>query len=104
MSIQIEIQPEAQEQLAALGQWWRTHRSAAPSMVLDELERLVKLLADNPEIGRTYSHGGLANIRCLRLRKTPYLIYYHYEAGGDVVTIVSAWSGARRRRPPIKAP
>ena len=62
MSIQIEIQPEAQEQLAALGQWWRTHRSAAPSLVLDELERVLELLADNLEVGRCYSHGGLANI------------------------------------------
>ncbi len=104
MNIKIEIQPEAQEQLAALDQWWRSHRSAAPSQVLDELERAIGLLADNPEIGRKYADGGLSNIRYLRLRRTPYLLYYHYEAGSDVVTIVSAWSGARQRRPPIKAP
>mgnify|MGYP001034219991 CR=1 FL=1 len=104
MSIKVEIQPEAHEQLAALDQWWRTHRPAAPTLVLDELERAIGLLKDNPEIGRNYTHGGLSNIRYLRLRKTPYLLYYHYESGGDAVTIVSAWSGARHRRPPLKAP
>ncbi len=104
MSVEIEIQPEAQEQLVVLDQWWRSHRPAASSLVFDELDRVIGLLANNPEIGRKYTHGGLSNIRCLRLRKTPYFIYYHYETGADVVTIVSAWSGARQRRPPIKAP
>ena len=69
--------------------------------MLNELERVVDMLTDNPEIGRLYSRGGLQNIRCLRLRKTPYMIYYQYEPGGDVATIVSAWSAVRKQRPPI---
>ena len=104
MGIRGDIQPEAQEQIAQLDQWWRKNRPAAPSLVVDELERLVDLLGDAPEIGSPYSLGGLKNIRRLRLRRTPYMIYYHYEPGGDVATIVSVWSAMRRRRPPIKAP
>lgn len=103
MSIRVEIQPEAQEQIAALDLWWRTHRSAAPSLVLDELERVFGLLAEAPEIGRPYTHGGLRHIRCLRLRRTPYMLYYHYEPGGEVATIVSAWSAMRELSPPIKS-
>lgn len=104
MSVRVEIQPEAQEQIACLGKWWRVNRPWAPFLVLDELERLIGLLTDAPEIGQPYTHGGLKNIRRLRIRKTPYFIYYHYTPGGDVATIVSAWSAMRRHRPRIKAP
>lgn len=104
MSVRVDIQPEAEEQIAALDRWWRTNRPAAPALVLDEMERLIALLAESPEIGRPYTHGGLRNIRWLRLRKTPYLLYYHYESGDDVATIVSVWSAMRNQRPPIISP
>lgn len=71
---------------------------------MDELERVVAMLAEAPELGSPYSKGGLKNIRRLRLRRTPYMIYYHYEPGREVVTIVSAWSGMRKLAPPIESP
>lgn len=104
MPVRIDIQPEAEEQIAALDRWWHTNRPAAPGLVLDEVERLLGLLAESPEIGRPYTRGGLQNIRWIRLRRTPYLLYYHYEPGSEVATIVSAWSAVRRRRPPITSP
>lgn len=104
MSVRVDIQPEAEEQIAALDRWWRTNRPAAPGLVLDEVARLTELLAESPEIGRPYAHGGLQNIRWLRLRRTPYLLYYHYEPGCEVATIVSAWSAMRNQRPPITPP
>jgi plasmid stabilization system protein ParE len=104
MRLRVEVAPEAQEQLERLDRWWRQNRPAAPTLVVDELERLVGMIAETPEIGVPYAQGGLMNVRRLRLRRTPYLLYYHYVSGNDVARIVSAWSAMRKRRPSIKAP
>jgi plasmid stabilization system protein ParE len=101
MSIRIEILPEASQQLEHLDDWWRAHRPAAPSLVIEELERILGVLADTPEIGIPYRRGGMRHLRRLRLCRTPYQIYYQYLPGSDVVSIVAAWSAVRRRRPPI---
>jgi hypothetical protein len=62
---------------------------------LDEFDRVVAFLGDQPEIGVPYISPGIERVRWLRLRKTPYKVYYHYKRGGGLVSIVSVWSGMR---------
>jgi plasmid stabilization system protein ParE len=103
MKIRVEFEPDAIEQVEALDLWWREHRPGAASQVVDEIVRLRDLLSETPEIGVPYTWRGVQNVRWLRLQKTPYKAYYHFESGGDVVTIVCVWSGMRKQRPPLKA-
>lgn len=102
MKIQIVLEPDAEVELDALDAWWREHRRAVASQVADEFSRALDVLRATPEIGRPYNRGGVRNIRWLLMRKTPYKLFYHYEPGSDVVTIVAAWSSARKRGPRLK--
>ena len=101
MTIRIDVEPDAREQLDELDVWWREHRPAAASVVTDELHRIVALLRENPEIGVPYTNGGSKNIRWLRLKKTPYKVYYHHEPGTNLVSIIYAWSGMRGDPPAL---
>jgi plasmid stabilization system protein ParE len=102
MTVRVKIEPEAFDQIDELDRCWREHRPAAASQVVDELARVVAALEQTPEIGALYRRRDIRNVRWLRLRKTPYLAYYEYEPGSDVVRIVAVWSGARGRGPELK--
>ena len=104
MSVRVEIQPEALKQIEALDQWWRRNRPAAADLVLDEMDRVVELLAEAPEIGTPYREHGLENVRSVRLRRTPYKAYYHFEPGAETVTILTVWSAVRKLSPQINLP
>ena len=43
----------AEEQLNEIVEWWRTHREASPTLVMDEFERCVSLLEFSPDSART---------------------------------------------------
>ncbi len=104
MSVRVVTQPEADEQILALDAWWREHRPAAAFQVVDELARLVEELSEHPELGSPYETKGLSSIRRVRLRKTPYLLYYHHEPGSDLVTLLSLWSGVVKHGPSLHDP
>jgi plasmid stabilization system protein ParE len=102
MTFRVEIEPEAVAQIDELDLWWREHRPAAASQVVDELARVVATLEQSPEIGAPYRRRGIQNVRWLRLRKTPYLAYYEYKPNDELVRIVAVWSGARGRGPDLE--
>ena len=101
MSVRVETLPEADALIDELDSWWRKNRPAAASQVLDEVNRTIALLSERPEIGVPYKRRGVKNVRWVRLHKTPYKLYYHYEPGGEVVSVLSVWSGMRRKGPPL---
>jgi plasmid stabilization system protein ParE len=101
MTLRVEIEPTAELQLLDLDAWWRECRPAARSRVTDEYARLLAMLAERPEVGAPYRHKDVRNVRWLRMKGTPYLVYYHHESGSDLVTIVAVWSGMRGEGPPL---
>ena len=66
--------------------------------------RIGERLAEQPESGARYKRQGLRNLRRVRITGTPYLAFYHYEPGGEVVTILAVWSGTRKRGPKLTPP
>jgi len=47
---------------------------------------------------------GVHNVRWLLMHGTEHKLYYHYEPGGDVVSIIAIWGGKRKGGPPIVLP
>jgi hypothetical protein len=45
---------EAEAQLREINEWWIANRRAAPSLVVDELERCVTLLESSRTLGRAF--------------------------------------------------
>jgi len=101
MTTCVNVPPSASAQLDELDLWWREHRPDSATSVLDEFEQAIALLEQQPSVGVPYEHKGTRNVRWVRLAGTPYKVFYHFEPGSDVVTIVSVWSGMRGHGPPL---
>jgi len=84
--------------------WWRENRTAAPSLLTDELSRTVEILKEHPEIGRPFPRPEAPGLRVVPLRRTRHLVYYTYSADNAEVLIVTVWSGLREHGPPIRIP
>ena len=95
MKVRIEVEPQAITQLAELDDWWREQRPDSRTTVLDEFEHALEAALEHPDRGTLYTRDGVRNVRWLSLRDTPYLLYYHHEPGGDVLSVVAVWSGMR---------
>jgi hypothetical protein len=91
MILRIEIEPQAMAQLDELDVWWREHRSDSRTVVLDEFEAALDTLREQPDIGVPYERGDVRNVRSLRLRGTPYRLFYHHEPGADLLSVVAVW-------------
>ena len=55
------------------------------------------------EIGKRYLCP-VANVRRLRIKRTPYHIYYVPKVDEGEVVVVAVWSGTREHGPPIRLP
>lgn len=104
MTVRVEALPLAEEHLAQVHAWWCENRHDAPDMVLDEYDRIVALLAVQPEIGRRYVRRGTRNVRWILMHGTEHKLFYHYAPGGTVVSIIAIWGGMRKGGPPIALP
>jgi plasmid stabilization system protein ParE len=101
MKLRVDIEPAAELQLLDLDAWWREHRAGVGARVTEEYARIISVLSESPELGKSYAHRGAHNIRRMRMHGTPYRLYYHHERGTDVATIVAVWSGTREEGPPL---
>jgi hypothetical protein len=99
MKIRVEIDDEAEAQFANLDRWWRENRKAATEQLADELDRILLLLSETPDVGVQVNRRGIKHVRSVPIWKTPYLIYYEHIPGSGVATIVSVWSTMRKRGP-----
>jgi plasmid stabilization system protein ParE len=95
MTVRIEIAPQAITQLDELNAWWCEHRPDSRTSVLDEFELAIAALREQPGTGVPYERGAVRYVRWIRLRGTPYKVFYHHEPGGEVLSVVAVWSGMR---------
>ena len=95
MTVRIEVEPQAIAQLDELDAWWRGHRPDSRTSVLDEFGHAIAALREQPGTGVPHERGAVRDVRWVRLRGTPYKVYYHHEPGGEVLSVVAVWSGMR---------
>jgi plasmid stabilization system protein ParE len=101
MTVRVEFAEDAIEQADDLDWWWSRNRPEASRQVPSELARIAELLSEQPELGKVYEKRGVKNVRWVPMHKMPYKVYYRYEPGDDVVSIVAVWSGALPKGPPL---
>lgn len=104
MSLRVVVVPDAQEQISEINHWWRANRPLARRLFEDELDRLLALLAEMPNIGEEYRQRGIPGLRKRRVNKTPYAVYYVSNDKSGVLHVIGVGSLMRKKRPPLRKP
>jgi plasmid stabilization system protein ParE len=90
--------PRVAAQIDVAHTWWRRNRLAAPSVLVDELDAALDLLAQTPAAGRRVALRGYQRVRRLLLRRASYHLYYQVDIAGLEVRLL-AFRHTRRRPP-----
>ncbi len=104
MTARVFIAPEADALLSSATRRRRTAYPSTPSVLLEEFEEAVRLVAEIPEIGAPFSRTAIPGVRRLLLQKTKYWVYYTYDARHAVVYVLAVWSARRGAPPPGVSP
>lgn len=96
MSLNVRTTPEADDHVRAIDEWWRKHRTAAPSLFLDELEAAFALIASAPNVGHPYRKSPVRGTRRVLLAGTRYHVYY--VPLGDELVVLAVWHASRGKR------
>lgn len=96
--------PDAEAQIMYLGNWWRQNRSDAPDLFKQRLERAWRFIEISPGIGQLYPYPAIPNVRRIRIKDTPYHVYYVVNQNKREVTVLAVWSGTREEGPPLRMP
>ena len=100
MNLPVITTPEADAQIPAIGDWWRTTGRAAPDLFSEELAHCFVLLAQAPMMGKPYRrHASVAGLRRALLRATRYHIYY--VPLSDAVAVPAVWHSRRGQQPSL---
>jgi len=102
MKARVVVSTAAVEEYTRLDTWWRTHRGAAQEQVASEIERLIALLAEQPEIGKLHPSRSIKDVRWVPLKKTPYRLFYRFDHDQNLVTFMAIWSSMRKRGPRLR--
>lgn len=102
MTFKLVTTPEADNQIRTIDSWWRENRTAAPNLFSEELAAALELLEVIPNIGRSYPHPTVKDVRRILLRATRYHVYY--VPPRDAVVVLSVWSAVRGSGPDLKSP
>jgi plasmid stabilization system protein ParE len=94
----------AEEQLREIDEWWKRNRRAAPTLVMDELARCVRLLESSPDIGVRFHRTRVPGVRRLVMRKTRHLVYYVHDTEHAVVYIIAIWGAPKEGDPVLHDP
>lgn len=102
MSLLVRTTPEADAQILAIDEWWRSNRSATPDLFLEELATSFDVISHAPRIGRLYRRSAVPNTRRVLLPKTRYHVYYVERT--DDVAVLAIWHARRGVGPPLRLP
>ena len=97
MTRRVVISPLAAQQIAAAEQWWLDHSGGLSSIVSDEVERILDLLAEVPNIGKIVQ-AVQPGVRRIAVPRIGYHLYYRLDEEG-VIRALSLWH-KRRGSPP----
>ena len=97
--LRIEVTDEARAQIAAAVRWWAENRPSAPGAVLEDLDRILELLAAQPAMGTKARRVKLAGVRRVTLSRIHYYVYYRVV--GRTLQVLAFWHTGRGRGPRV---
>ena len=97
---QIVILPIAERQLQRAAAWWRDNRSAAPALVVEELEEALAQIARAPNGGALY--GPRPGVRRWLLATVRYHVYYRVDEAKRMIYVRAFWHATRERGPALR--
>ena len=96
----VTVSPEALVEIVEIATWWRENRARAPRLFQTELDDVLLLIADNPEIGARARSKRVANARVAELLRSRYRVFYQVLPLTREVLVVHVRHG---RRSPLHA-
>ena len=99
MTVRFKISPRAGQQIRTASKWWIANRTAAPTMLVDELEAAYTLIVDMPFAGEGVPHSRISGLRRVLLGRTQHYLYYVVSEDAAVVEVLSLWHTSRGRPP-----
>ncbi len=96
----VRTTPEADGQVRIIHGWSRRHRTAAPSLFLDELETAFSLIGRAPDVGRSYRRSPIVGTRRVLLPRTRYHVYDAPRE--EVVIVLPVWYAKHGSGPPLR--
>jgi plasmid stabilization system protein ParE len=100
VSLAVHTTPEADRQILEIDEWWRANRRSAPDLFINELADAFELIANSPQIGRSYHQCSVPRTRRVLLKGARYHVYYT-PRGADVI-VLAVWHAMRSKGPPIR--
>jgi plasmid stabilization system protein ParE len=100
-ALPVVLTRRAERQLEEALNWWMANRTAAPDLLLDNVERAMQLLAAQPSIGAKARGDRFRDIRRVLLEPVGYHIYYRVRPVLRRVEILAVWHAQRERWPQL---
>lgn len=79
--------------------WWRANRPAAPELFVEDLRRMLSVLAVTPGLGTPAASTRTPGLRRALLERTRYHVYFRVAA--EVLEVAAVWHASRGTRPRI---
>ena len=96
----VELTAPAAHQLVQARDWWLEHRDKAPWALDEDIDALLSLLEERPElIGRPVESA--PGVRRVFLPRVRYFVYFEIVDDGDRVEILALWHGSRGSDPEL---
>lgn len=97
--LQIKLSRNAQAQIEEAAAWWEKNRPSAPGAVREDLDRILSLLAAQPDIGARPRGTKLRGVRRVTLSRIRYYLYYR--ATNEALEVLALWHTRRGQQPQL---
>lgn len=89
MSLPVILRPEAQDDLLAARDWYERQRPSLGTAFTDAVQQFLSRIEMLPDLYAVM----LKNVRCGKVKRFPYLVYYRVKA--NYIEIVAILHGSR---------
>jgi plasmid stabilization system protein ParE len=97
----IKVTRRAAREIAKACDWWDANRPAARGAVRQEIARVFRLIALQPEVGAGAMNAKLSGVRRVHLTRVHYHLYYRVRSDPPAVEILALWHTSRGTGPHV---
>ncbi len=91
----------AARQIDTIDDWWRTNRTAAPTLFLDELNGAYGLIRYQPDIGQQVTGAKSNRVMRVFLLRSRYHVYYQESEDSEAIEVLAVWQASRGSEPDL---